>query len=79
MQNTATPSEPSRRDFLAATAVGAASLTAVSNSLHAALFVAGSDLLKVGLIGCGGRGTGSRRTGVECGSSDGTRRIGRCL
>ena len=59
MQNTATPSEPSRREFLAATAVGAASLTAVSNSLHAALFAAGSDLLKVGLIGCGGRGTGA--------------------
>ncbi|MCA9008701.1 MAG: Gfo/Idh/MocA family oxidoreductase [Planctomycetaceae bacterium] len=59
MQNTATPSEPSRRDFLAATAVGAASLTAVSSSLHAGLFASGSDLLKVGLIGCGGRGTGA--------------------
>lgn len=59
MQNTSTQSDPSRRDFLAAAAVGAASLTAVSDSLHAGLYVAGSDLLKVGLIGCGGRGTGA--------------------
>jgi predicted dehydrogenase len=50
----------SRRDFLktsAVTAVGAAvasQLAAVSN-VHAA----GSDVLRVGLIGCGGRGTGA--------------------
>ncbi len=46
-----------RRDFLrttAAAAAGAASLGALT-SVHAA----GSDEIKVGLIGCGGRGTGA--------------------
>ncbi|MHC4399249.1 MAG: Gfo/Idh/MocA family oxidoreductase [Planctomycetota bacterium] len=50
---------PSRRDFLKAstTAVSAAVAggIAVSRSAHAA----GSDVLKVGLIGCGGRGSGA--------------------
>jgi predicted dehydrogenase len=41
----------SRREFLAASAVAVAS----APSLHAA----GDDLLKVGLIGCGSRGTGA--------------------
>ncbi len=44
----------SRRDFLAAGAA-AASLAALAPTVHAA----GSDVLKVGLIGCGGRGTGA--------------------
>lgn len=47
-----------RRDFLKTAATGAAtmaaSLSALSN-VHAA----GSDTIKVGLIGCGGRGTGA--------------------
>ncbi len=43
-----------RRDFLAAGAA-AASLAALAPAVHAA----GSDVLKVGLIGCGGRGTGA--------------------
>ncbi len=47
------PASASRRDFLKTTAT-VATLAAVSNA-HAA----GSDLLKVGLIGCGGRGTGA--------------------
>src|SRR3954471_8344285 len=44
---------PSRRDFLGTTA--AASLLASVAPVHAA----GSDILKIGLIGCGGRGTGA--------------------
>lgn len=40
----------SRREFLAASAVAASS---------ASLFAAGDDVLKVGLIGCGDRGTGA--------------------
>src|SRR5580700_6521088 len=43
----------SRRDFLK-TAAGAATLAAVPN-VHAA----GSDVLRVGLVGCGDRGTGA--------------------
>lgn len=53
-------SVPSRRDFLkssTAAAVGGALLSglALPRSVHAA----GSDVLKIGLIGCGGRGTGA--------------------
>jgi predicted dehydrogenase len=48
--------DSSRRDFLAATAVGG-SLAALglAPNVHAA----GGDLLRVGLIGCGSRGTGA--------------------
>lgn len=56
------PAEPrgtSRRDFLrtSATAVAAASVAGleVARTAHAA----GSDILRVGLIGCGGRNTGA--------------------
>ncbi len=44
----------SRREFLKMTAAAAGSL-ALSRSAHAA----GSDVLRVGLIGCGGRGAGA--------------------
>ena len=54
----ATP-RPSRRDFLkTSTALAGTALTgglAIGRSAHAA----GDDVLKVGLIGCGGRGTGA--------------------
>jgi predicted dehydrogenase len=45
---------PTRRDFLKASAAVAGTLAAAP-PVHAA----GSDLLRVGLIGCGGRGTGA--------------------
>ncbi len=51
--------DPSRRDFLkaATVAVGAAAGAAlpIARSAHAA----GSDILRVGLVGCGGRGAGA--------------------
>ena len=50
--------EPNRRDFLkcsAATAATAAAGLAVARTAHAA----GSDELKIALLGCGGRGTGA--------------------
>src|SRR3954471_19170155 len=46
---------PSRRVFLQASAGAAASPLLSVPAVHAA----GSDLLRVGLIGCGGRGTGA--------------------
>jgi predicted dehydrogenase len=53
------PDGASRRDFLKSSTVLAAGAAAaeltVANNVHAA----GDDLLKVGLIGCGGRGTGA--------------------
>lgn len=48
----------SRRDFLKASALAASTALAgsvLSRSVHAA----GSDVLKIGLIGCGGRGSGA--------------------
>lgn len=51
-----------RRDFIkASTAAGAALATL---SLAPAVHAAGSDVLKVGLVGCGGRGTGAAAQAV---------------
>jgi myo-inositol 2-dehydrogenase/D-chiro-inositol 1-dehydrogenase len=46
--------ETTRRDFLAAGAAGAAAVLAPSG-----VFAAADDTIKIGLIGCGGRGTGA--------------------
>ena len=48
----------SRRDFMKHSAVAATSLAAGA-PLSSRLYAAGSDELKVGLVGCGGRGTGA--------------------
>lgn len=45
----------SRRQFLKTSAIAAATTLAVAPTVHAA----GGDTLKIGLIGCGGRGTGA--------------------
>jgi len=50
-------SDASRRDFLKVSAVAGASLTALA--VAPAVHAAGGDTLKIGLIGCGGRGTGA--------------------
>src|SRR5262249_41766260 len=50
-------SKPSRRKFLKSTAAGAAALSALSAAQ--AVHAAGNDVLKIGLVGCGGRGTGA--------------------
>ena len=48
--------ELTRRDFIkTSAALGAASLVSGTSRMYAA----GSDILKVGLVGCGGRGTGA--------------------
>ncbi len=54
----ATPDRPSRRKFLTASAAAATAggvLLSTATPVHAA----GSDTLKVGLVGCGGRGSGA--------------------
>jgi predicted dehydrogenase len=51
---------PDRRDFLRSTAAAASTLaagTVVATQFARTAHAAGSDLLKVGLIGCGGRGS----------------------
>lgn len=52
-----TSSATSRRDFLTTSA--AVTAGAVTLNLGSAVYAAGNELLKVGLIGCGGRGTGA--------------------
>jgi predicted dehydrogenase len=60
------PDAVTRRTFIGTTAAAAAAL-----ALPGGLFAQGSDRLRVGLVGCGGRGTGAARdclrssTGVE--------------
>jgi predicted dehydrogenase len=57
-----------RRDFLKATAAvagGAALASSMGMNVHAA----GNDIIRVGLIGCGGRGTGAASQCVRGGSN----------
>src|SRR5207245_8191829 len=55
---------PSRREVIKTTPIATAAIAApllIPKSVHAA----GSDLLKVGLIGCGGRGTGAAQQALN--------------
>ena len=55
--NNSSGNDQSRRTFLKTAAVAGAALTV--EALSPALYAAGSDAIKVGLVGCGGRGTGA--------------------
>ncbi len=59
MDSMQTPSATSRRDFLKSSTVagGALAAAAIMNKAYAA----GGDTIRVGWIGCGGRGTGAIR------------------
>ncbi len=57
------PAKPSRRVFLMQTAAAATAAT-VAYDPRAHAHMAGSDQIKVGLIGCGGRGTGAAEQAV---------------
>ncbi|MBN2137547.1 MAG: Gfo/Idh/MocA family oxidoreductase [Sedimentisphaerales bacterium] len=48
-----------RRDFLKASTVAASAAVTGSFALQSALFAAGTDTIRVGMIGCGGRCTGA--------------------
>jgi predicted dehydrogenase len=52
------PVRPSRRQFLAATAA-TASLTLAARGLSAAVHARPDETLEIGLVGCGGRGSGA--------------------
>jgi predicted dehydrogenase len=56
---------PSRRDFLKTSTVALAGGVAASLGAIPALHAAGSDEIRVGLIGCGGRGTGASQNVLE--------------
>ncbi len=65
-QSSSQPSRTSRRDFLqkSAALAGAATVTLpLARSAHAA----GSDVIKIGLIGCGGRGCGAAVNAMNAG------------
>jgi predicted dehydrogenase len=51
-------SDSNRRDFLKTTSVAAVGAS-VLGSLNSAAFAAGEDTVRIGLVGCGGRGTGA--------------------
>ncbi|WP_406698810.1 Gfo/Idh/MocA family oxidoreductase [Singulisphaera sp. Ch08] len=52
-------SHPSRRTFVKQSAAAVAASSAAQFALHTNAHAAGSDIIKVGLVGCGGRGTGA--------------------
>jgi len=58
-ENRPRANHPSRRDFLKTSTLAAGGMLAGGLSLGRSAHAAGSDILKVGLIGCGGRGTGA--------------------
>ena len=57
----------SRRDFLK-TGSAVAGALGLQLSLNSGVFAAGSDQLKVGLVGCGGRGTGAAGEALQADS-----------
>ena len=60
--------EPNRRNFLR---TGAAAASVLSTAAIPAVHAAGSDIVKVGVVGCGGRGTGAAENCAE--SSEGVK------
>ena len=58
--------QPSRRDFLKTGSTAAVAGTLGLNlGLSAGLYAAGNETLKVGLVGCGGRGTGAANQALK--------------
>src|SRR4051812_12873172 len=53
------PSSTSRRDFLKTSTLAAAAAATTQFTLQSAVWASGDDTIKVGLVGCGGRGTGA--------------------
>lgn len=53
------PSDSSRRDFLKTSTAAVGAAMTVGLTLARSAHAAGSDLLRVGLVGCGGRGAGA--------------------
>jgi len=65
---TGTPNKPhqdssetgtTRRDFLKASTVTATAAATGTLGIRQSLYAAGSDIIRVGMIGCGGRNTGA--------------------
>jgi predicted dehydrogenase len=55
----------SRRDFLKSSAIVAAGTASLMSRISAGAYAGGTELLKVGLVGCGGRGTGAAKQALS--------------
>lgn len=51
--------KPTRREFLTSAALATAAGLSVKSSLASGAYAAGSDQLKISIVGCGGRGSGA--------------------
>ena len=60
--------EITRRDFVKTTTMTASGLLLGSLPLSSSAYAAGSDMIKVALVGCGGRGTGAAFNALAAGS-----------
>lgn len=58
-----------RRDFLSSSTAGFAGATLLGSGLLPAVHAGGDDVLRVGLIGCGGRGTGAASQALRADSN----------
>jgi myo-inositol 2-dehydrogenase / D-chiro-inositol 1-dehydrogenase len=64
--DTSTAARASRRDFLrTSSALAAAGTLAGALSIGQSAYAAGNDVLKIGLVGCGGRGSGAAANALE--------------
>jgi len=69
-------SKSTRRDFLKASTVAASAAVSGALGISHSVFAAGSDIIRVGMIGCGGRNAGAA---VEALNADsGTRLVAMC-
>ncbi len=58
-----------RRSFLKQTAAISGGLLINPLTINQSAFAAGSDVIKIGLVGCGGRGTGAAAQALQAGSN----------
>ncbi len=69
-------SETTRRDFLKASTVAASAVVSGALDINRSLFAAGSDVIRVGMIGCGGRNAGAAAQALTADS--GARLVAMC-
>jgi predicted dehydrogenase len=66
-ENSTSQKRPSRRDFLRTSALLGGAALAGPLSIGRGAHAAGSDVIKVGLVGCGGRGSGAAANAMNAG------------
>ncbi|HEX5243727.1 MAG TPA: twin-arginine translocation signal domain-containing protein, partial [Tepidisphaeraceae bacterium] len=64
-QEHSSKSETSRRDFVKGAAATAAVAAAATMSIPRGVYAQGTDVIKVGLVGCGGRGSGAAQNALN--------------